>query len=312
MKVACFGASGYLGSHGAEQLTLHGHQLIALVRGSSRTEHLDAMGITHQVVDFNDHKALVERLQGLDAAVNCIGDARLNVRQSDLDQELHVLDNILCACARAEINRFVQLSTVMVYGFERPTTAIDESFIGTAKYEYTHHARAREAAVMRYADKLGVAILQPANSTGVRDDNLLPPLAASHKQGVFVTMGGNAEFSCIDGRDVGRALTFLCETRSLTGEFLVKGYDTNWLALKACLDERARRNSRRINIPRPIALGLALIQEMLIPKGKGIAFNRFSVDVLSTNALFDDSKIRAAGFAPRYTLHDSVAAALEK
>jgi hypothetical protein len=42
--------------------------------------------------------------------------------------------------------------------------------------------------------------------------------------------------------------------------------------------------------------------EAVYPYGRNPPLTRFSVEVLSTHTLFDDTKIRATGFQPRHNL----------
>lgn len=52
--------------------------------------------------------------------------------------------------------------------------------------------------------------------------------------------------------------------------------------------------------------------ERIVPFGKTPPMTQFDMEVLSTNTLFDDRKIRATGFTPQYSVNDSFEDAIEK
>lgn len=93
---------------------------------------------------------------------------------------------------------------------------------------------------------------------------------------------------------------------SQSAVFLVKGYDLSWLQFKEVLDIKLGKTSKLMNMPKALMMIIGYLVEVLYPLGKEPPLTRFSMEVLSNDTLFDDSKIRATGFVPQYSLEASL------
>ncbi|MFA5495552.1 MAG: NAD-dependent epimerase/dehydratase family protein [Porticoccaceae bacterium] len=319
MKTIVFGATGYLGSHVAEQLVRAGHEVNCVIRQGSDSRFLETLPVTITRGDFSAVTALADTIDPGSTVVNCVAETRMHL--SDAARrvvEIDLTSRIFSAARAAGATRFVQLSTVMIYGFDRPVTAIDEGYPVKPKYGYSRIAREREQALLdlQSGSCVELVILRPSNTLGKRDGSALPALLAAHEKGNFAVIGGGAwKFSCMDARDVGRAMVHLLDvdvTVSKPEIFLAKGYDISWLDVKAALDKILGRQTRLVNIPKGLAMGLGWLMESLYPYGKNPPLTRFSVEVLSNHTLFDDGKIRRSGFQPGSDLAATLRDALER
>jgi dihydroflavonol-4-reductase len=314
MNVIVFGASGFIGSHIAEQLAAAGHRVACVVRPGSDIRFLSQLPVSISRCRFDDPHSIRQLVGPGDVVCNCIADTRdyapAAVRRRT---EITLTSDIYRAALGAGASGFMQLSTVMVYGFDRPAEPIDENFSPRPRYRYSQIAWEREQTLTQiFRPELPLLLLRPANALGARDSSFLPPFLASHRRGIFpVIDGGEWCFSCIDARDIGRSAAHLM-TRSWRGieVYLVTGYDLDWLALKAELDAASGRRARLVNLPRRLMLGLGALSESARYLGARASLTRFSVEVLSNHTLFDDQKIRRMGFTPRYRLTDSLRDAL--
>ena len=57
MKIALTGASGFIGSHIARAAATHGYEVIALVRESSKREHIEDVVSSFVIGSHDDKKA---------------------------------------------------------------------------------------------------------------------------------------------------------------------------------------------------------------------------------------------------------------
>lgn len=318
MDIILAGGTGYLGSHVAEQLVVAGHNVNFLVRRGSNLsflQSLEAKGeqqLSITVIDFDNSEEIKSRIRAGVTVINCIAETRMHLSDGDRRKvEVETAGRLFTAAQEVKAKRFIQLSTVMAYGFNRPPTAVDETYPCSPEYSYGRIALEREQNLLELHKKgdMELIILRPSNTLGERDSSALPSLLASLKKGKFpVIGGGDWNFSCMDARDVGRAMVHLLRVDVQGPEiFLVKGFDTTWLQLKEALDKKLGQPSTVMNVPKKMALFLGGLLEWLTPYGKTPALTPFSASVVSSHTLFDDSKIRQTGFQPKYDLADSIA-----
>ena len=316
MKTILFSATGYLGSHVAEQLALAGHEVVCVVRPNSNALFLKTLAVVIEHADFSDHASFGSYIESGSTVLNCIAETRMHVSDDERRKvECTLTSALFSAAQNAGAKRFIQLSTVMAYGFDRPEYAIDETYPVSPKYSYSRIACEREKILVDQcpATQTELLILRPSNTFGKRDSSALPVLLASHEKGIFAAVGGGDwQFSCMDARDVGRAMVHLLDVAVSKPEiFLVKGYDTSWLEVKAGLDTVLKRETKLMNLPKPLAMFLGWVMEVIYPYGKQPPLTRFNIEVLATHTLFNDDKIRSTGFRSQYDLMATLQNALE-
>ena len=79
MKIAVLGASGWIGSHIAQEAKARGHEVVAVVRDASRVEISD---VEVRSFDLQDEAAsLTTALSGVDAVIASIG-GRARIRSA--------------------------------------------------------------------------------------------------------------------------------------------------------------------------------------------------------------------------------------
>ncbi len=306
-----FGGSGFIGSHVAEQLRQAGYDVSTPLRSrSTPNDFLSAIGAAQQPLDFASDAALERTIAGHDIVYCCLANPRHHQPLAALRAvEVGLTGRVIRAAGRAGARRVVLLSTVMVYGFDRPPHPIAEDFPPRPRHAFNRVALEREQAARAAAADAGIelTILRPANALG-RRDRQMTQLFATFRRGLFPLFGDEAwRFSAIDARDIGRAMLLLGELPQAGGQtFLAKGYDTSWLELKATLETLTGRRAIALRLPKSFAHALGSLIEWASPYAWEPALTRFSVDVMATHTLFDTAKIEAAGFTPAYGLADSL------
>lgn len=120
------GATGLIGGHLVEALVLRGEGVRAFVRPTSRTQRLRALGVDIRIGQLMDNASLMAAAQGVDRVFHCaalVSDWGLS---EDFQQaNVRGTHNVLAAAVRAQVSRFVFLSSTDVYGF--PGTSVDET-----------------------------------------------------------------------------------------------------------------------------------------------------------------------------------------
>jgi nucleoside-diphosphate-sugar epimerase len=241
--------------------------------------------------------------------VNCTADVRPNQNLDTYRKtQVGLTRELLQAAHIAKANRFMQLSTIEVYG-SQPTTPIDEKFTPHPRYAFQQSCLEREQAVIEFCKKtkMEYVIVRPSGTFGKRN-SLSEMMVKNHQSGIFQLLGnGRNRFSAIDTRDIGRAFEFLAANPDAANEiFLIKGYDTCMNDIHKTFDQIIGHNSKRRALPTALAYAIAAIMEMTTPRDKIPMLTRFIVHAMTITKLYDDSKIRRLGFVPKYSLVDTV------
>lgn len=330
MNIIVYGGTGFLGSHVVEQLAMAGYKPLCIVRESSKTDFLASLDVDLLIDDFATvtHRSYIN--EG-DIVINCIADTRRHIRFSEQAKtDIQLTGQLFKLAQTHKAARFIQLSTVMAYGFDRPESAIDERYplpCSRSKskskskiYTYNRVAIAREKTLLSLNDesKTELIIVRPSNAIGARDTSFLPNITMPMRFGLFPvvsdrkTKGGSWQFSCIDARDVGRAFVHLIDVKINKPEiYLIKGFDLTWLELKNILEKKLNKKCKTIPIPKSFMMASAKLMEWLTPYGTKLPLTQFDVEVISNHTLFDNSKVRSTQFTSQYDLQECLTAALQ-
>ena len=315
MKGIVFGASGFIGSHVAEQLKKDGYEVHAIVRDNSDTTFLDSLDIKIIKVDFQKSVIFGKKESRMlsDAIIyNCIAyksdQATLEgYREIEIDLTKKIINESWAANAK----KYVQLSSIVAYGIRIPEYPIDETYQPRPQELIEISALEREQCVERECNRLGFdfVILEPVTAIGIRDNGsfFTKMLDAYHRNQFPLIGGGKAKFSALDVRDIGKAMAWIGKSDSAINnrKYLLKGYDISWFDLKSEFDNVFNRSAKAKYLPIWLAKSLAFLLEKTTKKPK---FNRLSAYALSSDRIYDDSRIKKAGFQALYNFNDSIRA----
>ena len=280
MKVLVTGASGFLGSHIAEQLTKEGHEVRALVRKSSKRDFLERLGkVEFAYGSVEDAEKVAEAVKGVDAIIHSAGLVKARspaeFRRTNVDGTRNMVE---AAKAHApNLKRFVFVSSLTVAGPSLDGKPLD----GDAGGPLTHYARSKldaERIVLAAKDALPVTILRPSIIYGPRDQETLV-FFKSVKTGVLPTVGkGDTTMSMIFGADCAAACVKAITANVPSGStyFVDDGepypFRTLIEGVEAAMGKRA---FLRFNIPMPV-VWLAAVSSELYGKlsNKAVMLNR--------------------------------------
>jgi nucleoside-diphosphate-sugar epimerase len=169
------GATGFLGSHLADLLVEKGHTVRALVRRSSKTKALEALGAELAYATLETGEGLAEALEGVDAVVHGAG-----LTKAKTAEEFHYVNaggtkHLLDATREhaPDVKRFVYISSLAAFGFS------DNG--GPRPYDseprpVTHYGRSKlegERHVVGAKDDIPVTVIRPPAIYGPRDTEML-------------------------------------------------------------------------------------------------------------------------------------------
>jgi nucleoside-diphosphate-sugar epimerase len=230
MLVALTGASGFIGSHTAAALHARGHDVRALVRASSRRDHIAPHVAEWREGELHDPQALAGLVAGVDAVIH--NGVDWSVREiPTLNFERNVLGSLrlLEAAQQARVEQFVFVSSVAVYHTILPDRPLDENHPTWPSSTYGAYKAAVEPHLLAYQQSYGMntSSWRPAAVYGVDprlDRSQWFNLIKTAKQGGTVSTAQGGKITHV--QDVADALSLAIGDESTAGQFynLVDGY----------------------------------------------------------------------------------------
>jgi nucleoside-diphosphate-sugar epimerase len=203
-RVLVSGAAGFIGSHLVENLATRGHEVTALVRYNARQDigHLAAIEpallarVRIVFGDVCDPEQMIALTAGHHVVLNLAALIGIpysyQAPRSYLRTNVEGALNLLEASRRADIRRFVQVSTSEVYGTAR-TARIEETHPLQAQSPYAASKIAAEALceAWRRNFNLPVVTVRPFNTFGPRQSEraVIPAIIAQAVRGGPVRLG---------------------------------------------------------------------------------------------------------------------------
>ncbi|MEJ2628860.1 MAG: NAD(P)-dependent oxidoreductase, partial [bacterium] len=114
MKILITGASGFLGQHIIKKLSDEGADLVALIRPTSKIEHLKPYKIHYIVGDIRNEESLQKAMQGVDAVVHAVT-TKFGNEDDFYAENVESTRRLLELSRQQNIKRFVFISSIDVY-----------------------------------------------------------------------------------------------------------------------------------------------------------------------------------------------------
>lgn len=263
------GGSGFVGSAIIRRLLDAGHEVRALVRGSSRRANLEDLPIEIVVGDLLDPASLARAAKGCTALFHCAADYRLWIPNPAEIYDANVTGsvNVLRAAASAGAKRIVYTSSVATLGIIPGGTPADEETPVSIADMIGHYKSSKflaEAEVRRLIaqEKIPAVIVNPSAPVGPRDIKPTPTgrmivEAAAGRMPAYVETGLNV----VHVEDVAEGHLRAFE-RGRIGERYVLG-GTN-MTLREILTEIASltgRSGPRLRLPYGVVMPIAYMAE---------------------------------------------------
>ena len=192
MLVFITGATGFIGSHLAEHLTLRGDKVRCLARRSSDLSALNDLNASVTIADITDKGALRPPLEGVDVVYH--GATLVGEWISEKDaREVNIKGtmNLLEASLDAGVKRFVHISSLAVLGVKNHrNTPADAPYQMTSDI-YSDSKIESEKMVMDFHRRHGlpVVVVRPGFVFGPHDRRFLPRILKLLQDKKFMFLG---------------------------------------------------------------------------------------------------------------------------
>jgi len=219
MNVLVTGASGFLGSHVAEQLARKGHAVRCLVRKSSDVSFLKMLpGVELAYGAVEDRDAVAKAADGVDAIVHSAGLVKAKTAADFVATNVEGTRNLLemALDRRSHIRRFVFVSSLAAHGPSLDGAPIADDCEPRPVTEYGRSKLAAERLVTDAKKDLAVTVIRPPAIYGPRDREMLV-FFESVAKGFIPIPNGTQKLSMIYGEDAAAACVRALEVEHESG-----------------------------------------------------------------------------------------------
>jgi dihydroflavonol-4-reductase len=268
VKVFITGATGFVGSHVAQQLSDSGADLRLLVRQSSRRDNIAQVNADVVLGDLRDSASLRKGMEGCELAFHVAADYRLWTKNPDemYDANVNGTQSLLKAAQEAGVRRVVYCSSVATMGFGNGDLVTDEDTAVSVADMIGHYKRSKFLAeqVVLDAAKNGVDVVMVNPSTPIGERDIKPTPTGrivvdflKRKFPAYADTGLNL----VDVKNVARAHILAAEKGRPGIRYIVGGEN---LTLKQMLDKLAAITglpSPNVKVPHAVTLLAGVVDE---------------------------------------------------
>ncbi|HLU25761.1 MAG TPA: NAD-dependent epimerase/dehydratase family protein [Longimicrobiales bacterium] len=321
MRVFLTGGTGFLGSHVAERLLAHGHEVRALARRGADTSFLRQLGVELVTGDLRDPPGrLAELMAGCDALVHA---AALLFRRGMGESAYRTVnvegtERVLRAAAASGASRVVHVSSVAVYGAVGRVPITEDLWqTGTipARAYYPRSKREAEAVAWRLheAGVVRLTTVRPGMVYGERDRWFTPGIARITSLPVVpLPRGGHSTLPMVYAGNVADGIVAALERSESIG----RAYNLTAerpLTVREIIETFGRvlgRVPRVVSVPTALALSVAAVGDVILRVLPGFgqpALGRL-VRRLSRDDPYDTTRARRElGWQPRVAPEEALA-----
>ena len=301
------GASGFIGGRLVARLAREGHPVRALVRESSDTTHLQELGVEIAASDLDDQQGLADALRGCTQVVHCAALVSDWATTREISRaNVGGTRSIVAASVRADVARFVHLSTTDVYGHPGGRD-IDEGFRPDGRLHnwYAHTKRLAEGEVRRATGgggRLETVILRPATVYGPGSADVIGEIARAirNRSMLLVDRGRTVAGLCYVENLIDAVLIALHHEAAAGEAFNVSdGLPVTWKQFTGDLAAGLGSRPPRWSMPYPVASAIGVSLEhgyRLLRSSTGLhtppLLSRQAVQVLGREQDFSNRKLR--------------------
>jgi nucleoside-diphosphate-sugar epimerase len=311
MRVLVTGGSGFLGSWVCELLS-PAHEVRALVRRTSKTEHLKKLANVELAEgSVEDARAVDDATKGVDAIVHCAGLVKARGEDELMRVNVGGTKNLIASAKDHGVKRFVHVSSVEACGpsSDGSPVSVDQERPFTA---YGRSKLAGEKAALAAKDALHVTVMRPGAIYGPRDVEILDAFK-SIKRGLMPTVaGGRARGSFVWGPDCAAACIRALEADVPSGGkyFVDDGGPpvSQKEFLEMIEDALGRRALVRMSLPKGLLKTVAIgVEAYGKASGKAVMLTREKADMLLQHFVCESSRTREElGWKPEVPLREGV------
>ena len=224
MRVLVTGATGFLGKYIVDEFSNRDCDTIAFGRNGSAGENLKRNNVAFIKGDFTKENDIVNAAKNVDAVIHAGALCEVWGKWSDFyDTNVLGTKNVLDACLKNNISKFVYVSSCSVYNCTYDRLGIKENDFDPAN-ELNYYIKSKimaEKLIAEYIEKQGLSatIIRPHGIFGIGDVSIVPRLIkANSKIGIPLFNNGKNLIDIVCAENVAHSL-WLCANYPGNGIF---------------------------------------------------------------------------------------------
>lgn len=290
VKILVTGASGFLGSHIAEQLAQEGHEVRVLLRRTSSREFLQGFKHEEAIGDVADADSLPAAVEGIEGVAHAAGLVKARSEDHFASVNGRGTANLLAAIEKHAPNfqRFVYVSSLSAHrpspdGKPAPVDAEPQPVSAYGRTKLLGEVAVRESPLASKSVVLRMPVIY-----GPRDPALVPFFQLARFRFAPLLMGGHNQVSVVYADDAASAvIRVLTSEADVVGKVYTPedGEVHTWRGLLEAVEAYVGRRALRIPVPligyQAAALGTEAVGKVL---RRPVIFTRDKVREMSQRA----------------------------
>lgn len=310
-RILVTGATGFIGGQVARRLLSENRPVRVMARRIEKAADLEKLGAEVVMGDLGDEDLLERAAQGCAVVIHCaaqVGDRPTRVEYQG--PNVGGTENILIASTKAEVKRFVYLSSIAVFGLPASGEITDESPRGPAGESYSDSKYDAEEAVWSFSRARGlpVTVLRPSCVYGPRSPYWsIIPLKRIRKGKMKLIADGRGAFNYVYIENLVDAILLATEDdRALGQAFIVNDGVTTWREFFTYYARLAGRQ-KLPSVPLAAAKLFLLGRNMIYRFNKKSPVSLRALSFMAGSAAFRATRLeQTLGYRPKVDLKEGM------
>jgi nucleoside-diphosphate-sugar epimerase len=311
------GATGFIGSHLALRLVNQGRKVRVLCRPESIQKLHPEIGQKAEIAqgDLKDPASLKRAVQGAQHVFHCAG----QVADWGADAEFNAANvqgtaDLLKSAAQAQVQRFVHLSSIAVFGVPSPERFDDNTPYGAGMDPYSRTKIEGEKLALRAFQeiKLPVTVLRPAVVYGPRSTWLEEPLRMIRSGKMFLLDRGRGTCHPCYIENLIDAMILATEHPKAVGQAFIVGDDDPitfahyFQGVASLAGQGPIQRSIPLSVARAMASTFETTARLTRTKSRPL-LTHTAIDMVCTRSQMSMEKLRnELGYRPRYRFDQAI------